>query len=203
MHRLEIWKGCQFGDKHLFELIEQCPELLDFTNENMIRDRMADLKVIAEKTKYIWRLLMASPNVLTDNMKVLDAKNEYLRKVMQVDVTDIVKSGVFSHSLLKIKTRHMMLVRLGIYKERTKHYNELDPDKNPRVAKIVDTSNEDFANKVCGISLIEYEAFEGLYKRELMNKRDVVEDKDIEDDDDSDEGEEDVDEDKDYIKENF
>lgn len=164
---------------------------------------MADLKVIAEKTKYIWRLLMASPNVLTDNMKVLEAKNEYLRKVMQVDVTDIVKSGVFSHSLLKIKTRHMMLVRLGIYKERTKHYNELDPDKNPRVAKIVDTSNEDFANKVCGISLIEYEAFEGLYKRELMNKRDVVEDKDIEDDDDSDEDEEDVDEDKDYIKENF
>lgn len=190
-------------------LIEQCPEILDFNDEKFLRERIADIKVYAQREKNVWRLLMASPNLLTDNITTFQAKYNYLSGVMKVDVTDAVKSGVFAYSMRKIRTRHMMLVRLGLYKQRTKSFNELDPNKNPRMARIMDTTDEEFATKICNISLLEYETFEELYRRELRNKRqltgvwaiDQAEDSDLEsssDLDDDDDGDTDVEDDIDY-----
>lgn len=209
--RIEIWRGFQFGELLTIALIQQCPELLDIDDEKFLRERIADLKVYAQRDKNVWRLLMASPNLLTDNVSLFQAKYNYLSGVMKVDVTDAVKSGVFAYSLRKIRTRHMMLVRLGLYKQRTKHFNELDPNKNPRMARIMDTSDDEFATKICSISLLEYETFEELYRRELQNKRqltgvwaiDTADDSDLESSSDSDsdnDGDTDVDEDDDYDK---
>lgn len=209
--RIEIWRGFQFGEKLTLALIQQCPEILDFNDEKFLRERIAELKAYALREKNVWRLLMASPNLLTDSLATFHAKSNYLSGVMKVDSTDAAKSGVFAYSLRKIRTRHMMLVRLGHYKERTKHFSELDPNKNPRMARIMDTSDEVFATKICNISLLEYETFEELYRRELHNKRqltgvwaiDNVEDSDDEsgsDLDDHDDGDTDVEDDVDYDK---
>lgn len=206
--RIEIWRGCQFGGRLAHELIKQCPELLDFDDEEYVRGRVADLTVYAATKKNVWRLLMASPNLLIDNLPIFTAKCNYLDGIMKVDVTDAVKSGVFAYSLRRIRTRHMFMVRLGIYKERTKHYNEMDTDKNPRMRRIMDSSDEKFAKKVCGVSLLEYETFVELYRRELKNNKqltgdyriDNVEEEDEVEDSDYDDEELDVDDDPDYLK---
>lgn len=168
---LECWRVCQFTQTQYIQLFIQCPELLEFDNETELRSRLADIKMFATKPKNIWRLLMASPDILIDNQKVFDAKVNYLLNEMKVDESDAVKSGVFSHSLVKLKCRHMLLVRLGIYKEKSKNATPLDSNKNPRIARIVDTSDSEFVRKICGISLAEFNAFNALYRRELEEAR--------------------------------
>lgn len=210
-HRLEIWRGCQFGEKLTQELLKQCPELLDFDDEKYIRERMAELKTFALRDKNIWRLLMASPNLLTEDLSVFYAKCNYLTGIMKVDMTDAVKSGVFSYSLRRIRTRHMFMVRLGIYKEKTKHYNELDPNKNPRLKRIMNSDDVYFATQLCRVSLLEYETFVELYRRELKNNKQLTGDRKIDnlsDDEEDDENTDDeyddevldVDDDPDYEK---
>lgn len=170
---LEIWRGCQFSQTQFFQLVVQCPEILEFTDEKYVVSRITAIKGYAEKTKNVWRLLMASPNVITDKMTTFNAKAKYLQSVMDVDVTDATKSGVFAYPLLKIKCRHMLLVRLGLYRPRPKNANPLDPNKNPRVTKIVDTPDAEFARKVCKISLAEFEAFNALYEREAQENEEA------------------------------
>lgn len=186
---LECWRGCQFTNSQYIQLFVQCPELLEFDNEKELGSRIAHIKMFAERAKNIWRLLMASPDILTDSPKVVEAKANYLRDVMKVDVSDAVKSSVFSHSLTKLKCRHMLLVRLGIYKEKSKNANPLDPNKNPRVARIIDHPDAEFATKICGISIAELHAFYSLYRRELEEQEDTDEESDLDDDGDESEDE--------------
>lgn len=200
---LECWRGYQFTNSQFIQLFVQCPELLEFGNENELRSRFADLKTFARNKKNIWRLLMASPDIMTDNPKVIDAKANYLLDEMKVDISDAVKSGVFSHSLEKLKCRHMLLVRLGIYKEKSKSATPLDSNKNPRVHRIVDTSDTEFVRKIAGISLAEFNAFNALYRRELQDQREVADEEDMgsdvdEDGDDDDDDEFDPNEKQEY-----
>lgn len=191
-YTLEYWRGVQFSHSQYVQLFLQCPELLEFGDENELRTRFAELEVLAGTPKNIWRLLMASPDMMTENMKIIQAKADYLFKVMKVDVSDAVKSGVFSHSLVKLKCKHMLLVRLGIYKEKAKNASPLDPNKNPRVHRIADSSDSMFARKICGITIGEFNAFNALYRRELEKQREEEEedeedtDSEYDDEDESD-----------------
>lgn len=169
MKTLEMWRSCQFSNTQFIELMVQCPELLEFSDSEQLKKRFADIESFAHRNKNVWRLLMASPNILTDNIKTIYAKADYLVEVMDVDVSDACKSGVFASSLQKIKCRHMLLVRLGIYKPKPKNQNPLDPNKNPRVTRIMDTPDDEFARKICQISMAELNAFNAYYIRELEN----------------------------------
>lgn len=200
---LECWRGYQFTNSQFIQLFVQCPELMEFDNENELRSRFADLKTFAQNKKNIWRLLMASPDIMTDNPKVIEAKATYLLDEMNVDVSDAVKSGVFSHSLEKLKCRHMLLVRLGIYKEKSKTASPLDPNKNPRVNRIVDTSDTEFVRKIAGISLAEFNAFNALYRRELQEQREVEDEEDLESGSDEDDDDDDDDDDTGLRSEEF
>lgn len=194
-HRLDMWHMTKFSPTQFYELFVQCPELLDFDDEHLIAKRYMQLQEIVVTPKNIWRLLMASPNVLVDDMRVIKAKVDYILKEMEADVTDLVKSGVLGLPLEKIKTRHTLLVRLGIFKKRNWRASELDPNKNPRLFRIMDCSDEVFASRVCGISMKELEAFNELYERELYEKHE--EELDYEENSDSDYDDDD-DEDDDY-----
>lgn len=187
---LECWRGFLFTNSQFIQLFVQCPELLDFSNENELRSRFADIKMYAGKPKNVWRLLMASPNIIVDNPKNFAAKANYMLEEMKVDVSDAMKSGAFSHSLEKLKCRHMLLVRLGIFKEKSKKATPLDSNKNPRVARIFDTSDSEFVRKICGISIAELNAFNALYKRELEEQREMDHDEEDLQSDEEDESDE-------------
>lgn len=165
--RLEMWHMCQFTKTQFFELFVQCPELIDFDDDRALRKRYSQLIATVSTPKNIWRLLMSSPNIIVDDIKVTQAKINYIMDSMEVDVPDLVKSGALGLSLQKIKSRHMLVVRLGLFKKRNWKAAETDPNKNTRLFRIMDSSDEEFAEKVCGISMKEFEAFIELYEREL------------------------------------
>lgn len=191
--RLDVWHVCQFSKTQYYELLVQCPELLECDDASYLAKRCTQLQSFAWTTKNIWRLFMSSPNILVDDMKTINEKVDYIFDKMQSDITDLVKSGSLGLSITKIKSRHMFLVRLGIFKKRNMKASEMDPNKNPRLFRIMDTSDELFAARTCGVSLRELEAFYDLYERELEEKKqealDYEEDTDAESD-----GEEDTDE---------
>lgn len=110
---------------------------------------------------------MNAPNLITDNVTTIDSKIAYIRNVMRAEVSDVVKSTVFSHSLESIQCRHVFLDRLGLYKPRSLKADPLEPNKNPRMHLIYDTSDQAFASKTCGVSPEEFEVFEKLFAVEL------------------------------------
>ncbi|XP_055298840.1 transcription termination factor 4, mitochondrial [Sitodiplosis mosellana] len=185
--RLEMWHMAQFSQSQYYELFVQCPELLDFDDEHYLAKRYAQLQTIVHTPKNIWRLLMSCPNLLVDDMRTIQQKVDYILKSMEADVTDIVKSGSLGLSLKTIKSRHTLLVRLGIYKKRNWRASELDPNKNLRLFRIMDLNDEEFAIKTCRISMKEFEAFNELYERELEEQ--IKEQEDYEEED-TDSGEE-------------
>lgn len=169
-NRLEMWHFANFSPTHYYELFVQCPELLELDDEFLIVKRYKQLQAIFVTPKNIWRLLMSSPNVMVDDMQIIQEKVDYILKTMEADETDLVKSGSLGLPLNKIKARHTILVRCGIYKKRNPKASELDPNKNPRLFRIMDTDDKEFASKTCGISIKELETFYELYERELQEK---------------------------------
>lgn len=170
--RLEAWHVCNFTDTQFYSLFVQCPELLEFNDEAYIAKRYAELERYVSTSKNIWRLFMSSPNLLADDLKIIREKIDYILNVMEADETDLVKSGSLGLSIQKIKSRHMLLVRLGIYKKRNWKASEMDPNKNPRLFRIMDAGDKEFAARTCcGLPLQELEAFYELYERELEEKK--------------------------------
>lgn len=188
--RLEMWHMAQFSPTQFYELFVQCPELLSFDDEHSISKRYTELKGIVATPKNIWRLLMSSPNVLVDDFQSIQDKVDYITKEMEADVTDLVKSGSLGRSLNEIKCRHVLLKRLGIYKKRNRKASELDPNKNFRLARIMDGSDEEFVSKICRISMKEFETFCDLYERELREEREEIADYEEATDDEYDDNEE-------------
>lgn len=168
--RLEMWHFAKFSQTQYFELFVQCPELLELDDEHRISKRYTQLQEIVVTPKNIWRLLMSCPNVMVDDIESIRGKVDYILTKMEADETDLVKSGSLGLSLQQIKSRHTILVRLGIFKKRNRKASVLDPNKNPRLFRIMDSSDAEFASKTCGISMKELEAFYELYERELDEK---------------------------------
>lgn len=113
---------------------------------------------------------MLSPNILIDSQHIINAKINYFDKNMRVDVTDVTKSTAFAHDLRTIETRHVFLERLGLYKKRSLKADPLEQSKNPRMHRIMDTTDDEFAEKVCSVTIDEFEVFKVLYEKE-MNQR--------------------------------
>lgn len=189
-NRLEMWHCYQFSRPHYYNLFIERPELLECDDEQYLKDRNCKLQSFAWTSKNIWRLLVQSPNVLFDDMKSINEKVDYIFEEMQCDMTDLVKSCALALPLEKIKSRHMLLVRLGIYKKVNKKASVLSNDKNPRLIRIMDSSDREFAKKICHVTEGELEVFYEYYQKELeaieKEKIQYEEDTDEEYDEDSD-----------------
>lgn len=162
------WRGFNFGEKQTLQLLERYPELLDVRNFHLASANLGVINsYVGQKNGY--KVLRNSPNVATEQTELLKEKIEYLQDIMRVDPVEVYKSDVFSYDLLKIKTRHMFLERLGMYfKKKKGDKNEAhEINKNPKLSKIVDSSDKRFATKVCHVTLEEYETFIDIYKEEI------------------------------------
>lgn len=174
---IEAWRGAsQFGDRRVYELLEEYPELFRFSDERVLGQRLTLLKSYAATDKNIWRLLMNAPNLLTDREELIASRIEYVTGQMRAELADVVKSTVMAHSMDSIRTRHAFLDRLGVYKRRSPKVDpKLDASaKNPRLHTIYDCDERVFASKVCGVSPDEWEVFEKLYAVELEKGGGVV-----------------------------
>ncbi|KAL5279463.1 MTERF4 family protein [Megaselia abdita] len=184
VHVLENWRSCQFGEYSFHLLITKYPEFLDVTDGSYLIQRVTYLKELACTNKNVWKLLMNSPGLIKENSAAIEDRYQYLTSVMRLDVPEIVKSEVFSKSLEVLKTRHMFLDRLGLFKPRSIRADPDEPTKNHRLYQIVDSSDKSFATKIARVTLFEWETFQDLYRKEL---REAEEEMDGDDDDESDE----------------
>lgn len=183
---VEVWRGSQFGDRKVTQLLERYPNLLDYTNERALLQRVAYLKDYAGNLSNVWRLFMSSINLVVDKEIMIEKKIEYIRDVMRIEAAEVVKSEAFSQKLEDIECRHVFLERLGMFKPRSKKADPNEPTTNPRLYQITDTSEKRFATKVCFVTLDEFEAFQLLYQREREAKENSLEESDAEDSDEPD-----------------
>ncbi|KAK9507739.1 hypothetical protein O3M35_007525 [Rhynocoris fuscipes] len=159
---LNSWLQCQFGEKQLITLILRHPNLL-FVNSKRINKLYSFL--LSKYTKnYTYKIFFNSPQLLMDSESTIEEKFSYLENEMMVPKAEIVNSTALGCSLYHIKERHEILKRVGIYKLPNK--KAID-SVNPRLDLIMSSTDKQFANKVAGISLLEYEVFQQLFKNEL------------------------------------
>ncbi|CAD7078913.1 unnamed protein product [Hermetia illucens] len=178
---LEFWRGCQFGENRVENLILRYPELLEISNNRKILSQIHALKSLVHTSKNVWTLLMNSPNLIHENIKTIEAKFNYMHDIMRLEIPEIVKSQAFSYTLDDIKTRHVFLERLGIFKPRSPKAPPGEISKNPRLHQIMDSTESQFATKVGLVTLAEFEAFKELFKRELNRERNKRSDESDED----------------------
>lgn len=170
---IEGWRGAtQFGDRRVAELLVEYPQLFAAGRaERELGERVAVLRAYAGTARNVWRLLMNAPNLLGDAQPVVEARCEYVRTRMRAEVSDVVKSRLMAHPLRAVRTRHVFAERLGVYRPRSLRVSgaqlEAANQRNPRMHAMYDTEAREFATKVCGVRLEEWEVFERLYAVEL------------------------------------
>lgn len=164
------WRAFQFGEKDTIELVGRFPELLNIQHFRELNKKIELLKSFVGGGSNIFNLLLKSPSVVTDSLASISEKIDYMQTVMKVETLDVCSSEAFSCDVLKLKTRHVFLERLGLYVPKKKK-ETIEASKNPKLYLITDTSDKRFATKVCHVTLDEYETFQELYKRELYKER--------------------------------
>jgi mTERF domain-containing protein, mitochondrial len=181
---INSWRALQFGERDTIVLLEKYPELLEFKFSNDVTERLEMLKEFVGSGSKVFKLVLNSPSVLTENLNDVKDKIEYLTKKMKVEPVEVYKSEAMSLSLLQLKIRHKFLERLGLYIVKKKKV-ENEVSKNPKLYTITDTSDKKFATKICHVTFEEFETFQELFKRELKEQE---EENDKYDEDDDDEG---------------
>lgn len=172
------WRSLQLGETQTISILELYPELLMMNHTKDLMMKVTTIQDFIGKRNNLYKLLLRSPEVLSQSLPSINQKIDYLKDVMRVEPAEVYYSEVFSRDILTIKTRHNFLVRLGMFvAKKKKDSNEIS--KNPKLSLITDTSDKRFATKVCYVTLEEYETFQEIYEKEL-NEDTVEEESDEE-----------------------
>lgn len=164
---LHCWRSCQFGDRQMQALLSAHPQLLDLTDQGKLAARVAFLHSYFETRKNVWRLFLNCPNLVADDAQgTIQPKVEYILQRMRIEVPEVVKSCALAAELDMVRCRHVFLERLGLFKPRSLKADPGDPNDNPKLHQITDTTDKRFAVKVAFVTLEEYEAFQELFERE-------------------------------------
>ncbi|XP_062552682.1 uncharacterized protein LOC134217871 [Armigeres subalbatus] len=192
---MNCWRSCQFGDRQMQVLLAAHPQLLDFTDHSQLAQRVAFLHSYFETRKNVWRLFLNCPNLVLDKERDIRPKIDYVLQTMRIEVPEVVRSCVFVADLELIRCRHVFLERLGLFKPRSLKAEPGDPNSNPKLNQITDTTDKRFAVKVAYVTLEEYETFVELFRKEEDHSIGVDDEGPVEefdqyelDDDDFDEG---------------
>lgn len=178
------WLNFDVDQSEALQLLERYPELLEITNFKKVYNNLSIIKdYVGQKNGF--KVLFSSPNIANEKSSSVEEKVEYLRDIMKVDPVEVYKSEVFARDIFKIKARHVFMERLGMYVvSKKKKEEDIEVSKNPKLYKMMDTSDKRFATKICHVTLEEYETFEGLYKKELANAEEDMDEDNLSDDED-------------------
>lgn len=162
-NNLEAWFNTNMEREFYIEIISTHPRFLKLNPSYLVR-RFSQLQQYFESRNRVGKMLMSAPNVLEEQEDVLLEKLNYLNNLC-VDPSDIAASGVLAHTPLHIKARHEFLIRCGVYKSPQKDYKK-SLSKNPKLERIVNTSDFEFATQVAKLTKFEYDVFLEMYEKE-------------------------------------
>lgn len=157
-----------FADKSLASVVSNAPILL-VTNPKFIAEQIRSLMTMFTH-KDIVTLARKCPNVLFEDFEDIELKVQYIVHEIGVDQTQIVRSSALAHSLSHIQLRHQIMIRVGLYKKP-------HPKKrieNVPLSLMVDSSINEFIDKIVGISLEEFSVFEKMFDREMEKQRNKI-----------------------------
>lgn len=161
--KMVAWMELGLGNDLLCKILTTHPHLLN-TDVGYLKKRIKQYQLQFESKRRVGKLLLLAPNALDENWTIICDKLNYLNDLC-TDNSDIVSSGVLAHSLFHIKVRHEFLIRAGIYKRPPKDFIK-KLNKNPKLEKIVNTSDDEFVSKIAGLSLFEYNVFLEMFEEE-------------------------------------
>ncbi|CAL1531979.1 unnamed protein product [Lymnaea stagnalis] len=137
-------------------LLASDPDLL-FKDPKTCRSVLRNLKGLLPATDAIC-VLRKSPNILSDPWTETQNKFHYAFFTMGCDLYQIMNSSLFSHSFEHIVNRHIYLIKTGFFVPvKKKNAAKLNP--NPKLADVVDTSDELFVDKFGGMSIEEFSVY--------------------------------------------
>lgn len=166
---MEVLESYGFQDGKLGELICSCPALLFAQKSSRLAQNAENLFSHFTKNQLL-SLLKSSPEILLGNTSETEDKIEYIYCYMLMDGNDFANcTNLAQISLQEIMDRHEFLLKTGTYKTPDIKRPQLKM-KNPKLKRILDSSEEQFVTKVGHVSVEEWYLF-----RELQNKQRIVE----------------------------
>ena len=171
-----------FPDSNLQEVLTTHCELLDAPGSVMEANYNTLMSVFRRSD--IKRMLRRNPLVLLQSKEEVDAKVRYVYHTMGLDQNDMVWANLLCHDLDHIRTRHQFLHRAGGFEKPDKNGATKEP--NPFLKDILGSTDEEFAKKIAGLTLAEYNVFKELLllERELQYERFEEDMRNFDEDDD-------------------
>ncbi|VDK72726.1 unnamed protein product [Litomosoides sigmodontis] len=166
---MEVLDSYGFHDEKLREAICSCPALLFAHKSSNLAQNAENLFSHFSKNEF-YSLLKSSPEILLGNTNETEDKIEYIYCYMLMEGEDFANcTNLAQISLEELIDRHEFLMKTGIYKTPDKKRPQLKM-KNPKLKKILDSSEEQFVKRIAHVSIEEWHLF-----RELQNKRRLLE----------------------------
>ena len=170
METLDKLRSIGFRDGRLQIILSRHPVLFS-TPLTSITERFKQLMTMFRKSDILLSVYRM-PELLTCSWRSIEDKVVYVHDYMGLHQGHMLKSRLFSHSLLHVKSRHLFLARAGLYQTPDKHgVTQID---NPTLDQIIDTSDKEFAHKVARLPLEEFQAFLHIMEQQSEAEKHMI-----------------------------
>ncbi|XP_045135772.1 uncharacterized protein LOC123518816 [Portunus trituberculatus] len=176
--KLLLYRQMNVGKLNCLSLVIKYPVLL-LGEPSHLKNRLDSLYALFPPAS-LKNLIQNNPNVLLDSWEDIMAKIMYIHEEMGLEQPHIGAARCLKQSLLHIKTRHLFLLRAGLYKTPDLKKDKQSHRRNPSLTDIIDTSDKRFTNRIARLTEQEYGVFKAMMAAEEQDSKDY----------DSDDGEE-------------
>ncbi|CAD6184422.1 unnamed protein product [Caenorhabditis auriculariae] len=154
--------------RELSHALRKCPALL-FAREP------AEMRGLAEgiggffSRRQASNMIARCPQILLKNIEEVEEKYDYVFYQMGAEGEELSECGdrwIDGMDLQEMQTRHVFLVLTGKYSQPDPKRPQLKME-NPKLKKILNTSDEQFAVNVAGVTMEEYTVFKAMRLRQL------------------------------------
>lgn len=178
------WVQCFHHNKTVEELLTTYPMFFSL-NKNEVELRYRQLRAVIGSNKFVSILLMKCPQIMYQSVDELKNVSDYISMKMVVrNAGEYYKSTALGCTLEEVKTRHVFLERCGKYRTPNLKQSEKVPTNNPSLSEIYDTSEDEFAINIAGVTLEEFIVFQTLYDDEMKKSKGADSDSDSDESDD-------------------
>ncbi|CAG0914379.1 unnamed protein product [Notodromas monacha] len=145
-----------------------CPMLFAMDPKETV-GRIEALKESFPK-KTLFRLISRNPRLLSESMEDIREKYRYLTVVMGQDQRDMINSSALSCSFEHLRVRHLIAEWTDVFKPiKMKMKMTRRWTVKPTLEDLMCSSDEDFCEKIIGISMDEYATFRDLVEMNLIS----------------------------------
>ncbi|KAG0714139.1 Transcription termination factor 4, mitochondrial [Chionoecetes opilio] len=155
--KLLRYRQMKIGNMSFLTLAMKYPVLL-LSEPSMVLGRVEGLRTFFPPTD-LKMMVQNNPSVLTDDWDDINAKIMYIHQEMGLEQPHIAACKCMRRSLLHIKTRHLFLLRAGLYKTPNLYRDKQSYRRNASLSDILDTTDKRFSNRVARMTDMEYEVF--------------------------------------------